>query len=126
MKRLGVVAVIVGVVAIVANVEVAITRPKSGTPERAADAFLREIRAEHFEAAFAPLRPNGVNGETEMREKQYRPMWVWWVADRREANGELRLHYKVIRGWVPIPSPVWVIVKNSGGKWRVTGFEAWY
>ena len=126
MKRLSVVVAIVGMAVILVGVAAAMIRPKSGTPEQAADMFLREIRAERFEAAFAPLRPNGVNSETEMREKQYRPLWFWWFADRREANGELRLHYKVIRGWIPIPSPVWVIVKNNSGRWRVSGFEAWY
>lgn len=126
MKRLGLAVVILIVVVIAAGVAAAITRPKNGTPEQAADTFLREIRGGRFETAFAPLRPNGVDGETEMREKQYRPLWFWWFADRRESDGGLRLHYKVIRGWIPIPSPVWVIVKNSGGRWRVIGFEAWY
>jgi hypothetical protein len=126
MKKVGVAAVIIGVVVIAAGVMAAITRPERQTPEHAADAFLRAIRAGHFEASFAPLRPNGVNAETEMREKHYRPLWFWWFAGSRQSGGELRLHYKVIRGWIPIPSPVWVLVKNGGGKWRVTGFEAWY
>lgn len=126
-KRIAVVALIVAVVVIAAVVgAAAITRPRSGTPEEAADVLLRHIRWGHFDATFSPLHPNGINAETEMREKEYRPLWWWWLADRRESSGEWRLHYKVIRGWVPIPSPVWVIVKNSGGKWRVTGFEAWY
>ena len=127
IKRIAIVALIIAVVVIVAGVgAAAITRPRIGTPEKAADALLRDIRWGHFDAAFSPLRPNGINAETEVREREYRPLWWWWLSDRRESAGELRLHYKVIRGWVPIPSPVWVIAKNSSGKWRVTGFEAWY
>ncbi len=119
---LGIILAIIAVVIVAA----ALTRPTIGTPERAADAFLREIRTGHFDTAFSPLRPDGINEETEMREKNYRPLWWWWLRDRREATSGWRLHYSVIRGWVPIPSPVWITVNKQADRWRVTRFEAWY
>lgn len=127
MRRVITVALIVAGVVIAAGVvATTIMRPKYGTPEAAADRFLRQVRWGKFEESFSPLRPDGVNNETEIREKSYRPLWLWRLSDQRGTEAERRFHYSVIRGCVPIPSPVWVTVKNRDGRWRVTRFEAWY
>jgi hypothetical protein len=126
MRRV-ITASLIAVVVIAACVTATtIRRPENGTPEAAADSFLRQVRSGKFEKSFSPLRPDGVNNETEVREKSYRPLWFWRLSDQRGTEDERRFHYNVIRGWVPIPSPVWVTVRNRDGRWQVTRFEAWY
>jgi hypothetical protein len=79
-----------------------------------------------FEHAFAPLRrDHGINYETEAREKNYRPLWYWRLREEHP-KGDVTLRYSVIRGWIPIPSPIWVVVRKTGQRWSVISYDAWY
>lgn len=99
--------------------------PPAGTPEEAADSLLRRLRAGEFDAAFAQLPSGGINKETQMRERQYRLRW-WWLTGHEQKQAELKLKYRVVRGWLPVPSPVWITVARRDGKWRAIDFDAWY
>jgi hypothetical protein len=100
-------------------------RPPAGTPEQAADLLFRQLRSGDFDAAFKQLPPGGINRDAQLREQRYRLRW-WWLIGREQKGTELKLRYRVLRGWIPIPSPVWVTVANRDGKWRAVDFDAWY
>jgi hypothetical protein len=119
---------VVGAVAVLAIIMLFFAFPRhpaAGTPEEAADSLLRQLRSGEFDAVFAQLPYGGVNKETQMRERQYRLRW-WWLTGHEQKPAELKLKYRVVRGWTPIPSPVWITVAQRDGKWRAVAYDAWY
>ena len=100
-------------------------KPELGSPEAAADAVLRELRGGRVDAAVLHVANGGIDRETQDRERQYRLHW-WWLVDKRMSKDGVELEYRTLRDLYPLPSPVWIKVANVRGRWRVTGFEAWY
>ncbi len=101
------------------------SKPPADTPERAADSMLRQLRAGDYTSAFGKLPASGVTAQTIEREKRYH-LWWWWVVQKREAAGGIEIEYHVLRGWVPLPSPLYITLTRARGQWKVETFDAAY
>jgi len=101
-------------------------RPAVALPERAADDLLRDLRFGRVASAFERLPPNGFAEGTRVRERKYRLRWWWLYGREQEAPDTIALEYHVIRGWVPVPSPLRITVKKTPNGWRSVDFDAAY
>jgi hypothetical protein len=123
--RLIAAALAVAVVASAFAVTVLPRRPVAGSAEWAADLVLRDLRRGKVDRAFARVQPAGFTSESRAREHQHR-LRYWWLVSAKSTDGEQRLEYRALRGYLPLPSPVWITVKNGRDRWVVTGYDAWY
>ena len=101
------------------------------TPEFTAIEFLRGILG-NCTTILTTIKetPQRVQ-DTCDRELNY-PLKSWQLRAREdEGNSAVVLRYKVTRlshtaSSATTTGPFWIWVKNEGGKWQVTGYEAWY
>ncbi len=119
------VTIVLAAAVVIAVAAIGPRRPVAGSPEQVADTLLRELRSGNFDSAFARVRSGGMNSETAVRERQYRLRW-WWLVQKRQTADQIELEYHTLRGWLPLPSPVWIKIANLDGRWRITDFEAAY
>jgi len=100
-------------------------------PETAAVAFLRALRDDcaHALAEIDDKRERAL--DTCERERKY-PLQAWHVHARKdEGHSSSLLRYQVRRilpeeGGRNGKGPFWIWLKNTNGKWQVTGYETWY
>jgi len=94
-------------------------------PELSADAFLKQLKKEKFDEAFARF-PEHTKASFCSKEREFK-LINWTLVDRKDEGVKTVLHFEVYRSdqgpnaW----GNVWVTVEKQD-VWRVTSFESWY